>query len=515
MDLHTITRVVCLDGRQDMSDSQYWSATECVAALRRGDVSSVELIDEAIARIEATNPGFNIVVASDFERARSKAIAADEALAAGQPVGPLHGLPVTVKDSFETAGLVTTCGARELRDHVPDSDAVAVERLTGAGAIVLGKTNVPLFLADWQSYNDVYGLTRNPWEPDRTVGGSSGGAAAALAAGLVPLEIGSDVGGSIRIPAHFCGVYGHKPSHGIVPLGGHLMGPPGTLPAPDLLVAGPMARSPQDLGLALGVMAGSDTQNSQGRDLELAPPRGRDLKDLRIAYWFDDPRSPLEGAVRTELEATVEALRSRTNIVEIEVPFTLDEVLEIYAPLLVPIFSDTTPAPIRYLARAASPTVPVLRLFERLGYNLDPIRAGSLTGAGLSHKGRLDLNERRTRLRRTCRELFSQVDVLLTPAAAFTAPHHNTTGSKYTRSIRVDGKRRPYTDHLSWIAPATTADLPATSAPVGVTPEGLPVNVQIIGDYLEDRTTIQFADLLAEVRGGFQPPPVWRNPHHL
>ena len=278
-----------------MSDSRYWSATECVSALRRGDVSAVELVDEAIARIEALNPHLNIVVATDFERARSKALAADAALAASESVGLLHGLPITVKDSFETADLVTTCGAPELRDHVPDTSALAVQRLTEAGAIVLGKTNLPLFASDFQSYNDVYGLTRNPWDPERTVGGSSGGAAAALAAGLVPLEIGSDIAGSIRIPAHFCGVYGHKSSHGIIPLRGHLLGPPGTPADPDLLVAGPMARSPQDLSLALQVLAGADTLNSRGWNLELPPPRGRDVKDLRVAYWFDDPRSRWRG----------------------------------------------------------------------------------------------------------------------------------------------------------------------------------------------------------------------------
>ena len=308
-----------------MIDSRYWSAAECVSALRRGDVSAVEHVDEAVARIEALNPRLNIVVATDFERARSKAIAADAALAANESVGPLHGVPITVKDSFETADLVTTCGASELRDHVPDTSAMAVQRLTEAGAIVLGKTNLPLFASDFQSYNDVYGLTGNPWDPERTVGGSSGGAAAALAAGLVPLEIGSDIGGSIRIPAHFCGVYGHKPSHGIIPLRGHLLGPSGTLAAPDLIVAGPMARSPQDLSLALEVLAGADTLSSRGWNLQLPPPRGRDLKDLRVAYWFDDPRSPLEGAVRAELEATVEALRSKTNVVEIDIPFTLDD----------------------------------------------------------------------------------------------------------------------------------------------------------------------------------------------
>ncbi len=488
-----------------MSDSQYWSATECVSALRRGEVSAVELVDGAIARIEGLNPRFNIVVATDFELARSKALAADGLLAAGESVGPLHGLPITIKDSFETADLVTTCGAPKLRDHVPDTNAVAVDRLTEAGAIVLGKTNTPLFASDWQSYNAVYGLTRNPWDPERTVGGSSGGAAAALAAGVAPLEMGSDVAGSIRIPAHFCGVYGHKPSHGIIPLRGHIPGPPGALAAPDLMVAGPMARSPQDLSLALQLMAGADTLNSTGWSLKLPPPRGRDLKNLRVAFWFDDPRSPLEGAVRSELEATVEALRSKTNVVEIDIPFTLDEVLEIYAPLLMSMFSDRLPGLVRYLATTASPA---LKLSERLGHYFDPMRTGTLAGTGLSHKAWLDLDERRTKLRWTCRRIFSEFDVLLTPVVAFTAPHHNTKGNLFTRSLQVDGERRRYSDHFSWIALATTAFLPATSAPVGVTSEGLPVNVQVIGDYLDDLTTIQFAELLAEVRGGFQPPPL-------
>ncbi|MXZ54246.1 MAG: amidase [Acidimicrobiaceae bacterium] len=484
-----------------MSDSRYWSATECVAALCRGDVSSVELIDEAIARIETLNPRFNIVVATDFERARRKAAAADAVLAAGESVGPLHGVPITIKDSFETAGLITTSGSPKLRHHVPDTNALAVERLTEAGAIILGKTNLPLFASDFQSYNDVYGLTRNPWDPDRTAGGSSGGAAAALAAGLVPLELGSDIGGSIRIPAHFCGVYGHKPSYGIVPLDGHLLGPPGTLQNPDLIVAGPMARSPQDLSLALQVMAGAEESSSTSQDLALSARRRRDLNNLRVGYWFDDPRSPLEIAVRTELEAAVDALRSATNVVEIDIPFTLDEILKIYAPFLVSVFSEKLSAPLRQLARSASPAL-------RLRWSFDPVRSGTLAGIGLTPKSKRDLDERQTKLRRACRRLFNEIDVLLTPVVAFAAPHHNTRGNLYTRSLRVDGKRRHHTDHFSWIALATMAYLPATSAPVGVTPEGLPVNVQIIGDYLDDHTTIQFAELLAAIRGGFQPPPL-------
>ena len=463
-----------------------------------------ELVDEAIARIEAVNARLNIVVATAFERARSKATARMRRW----PAASLSARSTVYRSRSRTRSRWPTWSPPAERLSSATTNRLATPRRWSVSPRPAPSSWArPTFLSSpgtGRATTPIYGLTRNPWDPERTVGGSSGGAAAALAAGLVPLEVGSDIAGSIRIPAHFCGVYGHKSSHGIIPLRGHIPGPPGTLAAPDLMVAGPMARSPKDLGLALQLMAGADTLSASGWNLELPPPRGRDLKDLRVAYWFDDPRSPLEGAVRAELEATVDALRSETNIVEIDVPFTLDEILAIYAPLLMSIFTDRLPAAVRYLATAASP---VAKLSERLGLNSDPVRAGTRAGTGLSHHDWLDLNERRARLRWACRKLFSEVDVLLTPVVAFAAPHHNTTGNIYTRSLRVDRKRRRYTDHFSWIALATTAYLPATSAPIGITPDGLPVNIQIIGDHLDDQTTIKFAELLAEVRGGFQPPP--------
>ena len=212
-----------------MTDPSYWSAQRCLAALRSREISSFELVEACIARVEERNPSLNAVVAKDYERARECARRSDDARLAGRDLGPLHGLPMTVKDALQTAGLVTTSGAPSLRDFVPDEDAVAVERALGAGAIILGKTNLPMFAGDWQTYNAVYGQTNNPWDQNRTVGGSSGGSAASLAAGFVPLEIGSDIGGSIRNPAHYCGVYGHKPSHGLLPTRGHIPGPPGPM----------------------------------------------------------------------------------------------------------------------------------------------------------------------------------------------------------------------------------------------------------------------------------------------
>src|SRR5690606_37586313 len=215
------------------------------------------------------NPALNAIVATDIEAARERARAADAALAAGESWGPLHGVPITIKDTFEVAGMPTTAGAKELRDHRPSSNAVAVQRLLDAGAIVFGKTNVPLYAGDLQTYNEVYGSTSNPWDLHRTPGGSSGGAAAALAAGLTALELGSDIGGSIRTPSHFCGVCGLKPSYGIIPSRGHIPGPPGTLSEADISVTGPMARSVDDLELALDILAGPDTPAAKGWRLEL------------------------------------------------------------------------------------------------------------------------------------------------------------------------------------------------------------------------------------------------------
>ena len=300
-----------------MDELSHRSASECLAALRTREVSSLELVDACIARIEALNPELNAVVATDYDRARETARVADAARANGNTLGLLHGLPMTIKDSLETAGLVTTSGAPELRDYVPQEDAVAVHRAIEAGAIILGKTNLPIYAGDWQTYNTVYGRTNNPWNLARTVGGSSGGAAAAIAAGFVPLEIGSDIGGSIRTPAHYCGVYGHKPSYGIVPGRGHIPGPPGTKSEADLAVVGPLARTAGDLQLALDVIAGPDTLMRDGWSLNLPASRADRLSEFRVGYWLDDPLCPIDATVRDELEATIEALRPHVELVDI------------------------------------------------------------------------------------------------------------------------------------------------------------------------------------------------------
>ncbi|NND28186.1 MAG: amidase [Myxococcales bacterium] len=488
-----------------MDELSLRSASDCLSALRKREVSSLELVDASIARIEALNPELNAVVATDYDRARDKARAADAARANGNALGALHGLPMTIKDSLETAGLVTTSGALELRHHVPDEDAVAVHRALEAGAIVLGKTNLPIYAGDWQTYNAVYGRTNNPWGLARTVGGSSGGAAAAIAAGFVPLEIGSDIGGSIRTPAHYCGVYGHKPSHGIVPGRGHIPGPPGTKSEADLAVVGPLARTAGDLQLALDVIAGPDALMREGWSLSLPASRAERLSELRVGYWLDDPLCPIDASVRYELEATIEALRPQVKLVDIGAPLQLERIVPLYVRLLLGVIGGDMPLPLRAMGRILSP---LYALADRLGIETDLVTKSAVRGMLQSHSDWNRANEGRTKLRWQCRELFQDIDVLLTPIVPVTAFPHQTGGNHLSRRLTVNGEKRPYMDHVCWVALASAAFLPATSAPVGVTPEGLPVNIQIVGPFLGDKTTIRFAELLAELRGGFRPPPL-------
>ena len=285
-------------------------AARLVSAIRNGETSSRELLEVFLARIERFNPSINAVVTLDADRARADADAADAATYAAGPVGPLHGLPVTVKDCLATAGIRTTCGATALAEYVPAADATVVARLRAAGAIVVGKTNLPPYAGDAQSYNDLFGTTNNPWDVTRTPGGSSGGSAAAIAAGLSALELGSDLGGSLRIPAHFTGIYTLKPTFGIVPLAGHIPPLPGSAIGVDIAAIGPLSRSADDLDLCLSVIAGPDAANEVGWKLHLPSARADTLREYRIAAWFDDLHCPIEEDIRTLYRRRIEELRA-------------------------------------------------------------------------------------------------------------------------------------------------------------------------------------------------------------
>ena len=295
---------------QDFADAP---ATALVEAVARGRVSALELADAAIARIEARDGAINAVVVRDFDRAREAAKAADAAIARGER-GPLLGVPMTVNEANWVAGLPTSWGMEHWKDWTAPVDGIGIARLKAAGAIILGKTNVPPMLSDFQSNNPVYGRTNNPWDLTRTPGGSSGGGGAALAAGMVPLEFGSDIGGSIRIPAGFCGVYGHKPSYGVVPLRGHT--PPG-LDGVDIALAviGPMARTAADLDLALGVLAGPDDSEAAAYSLAFRAPRHERLADHRVLILDQHPLAVTDDEIVGALNGLGDRLEDRKSVV--------------------------------------------------------------------------------------------------------------------------------------------------------------------------------------------------------
>jgi amidase len=483
-----------------MTELAFESASKLAAAIRDKRISSRELLALYLQRVERFNPALNAVVTLDAERAFQRADAADAALARGESWGALHGVPITIKDSFETAGLRTTSGSPELAGHVPANNATAVQRLVAAGAVVFGKTNLPTFAMDLQSYNPVFGCTNNPWDTTRTPGGSSGGAAAALAAGLSALELGSDIGGSIRTPAHFCGIYGHKPSYGIVPMQGHIPGPPGLLSETDIGVGGPMARDASDLALALDLLAGPTDERATAWRLQLPAPRHESLRGFRVAAWLDDPACAVDREVLARHQALVQTLREAGALVDEQArpAFGFAEARDLYLQLLYAATSPGLPREQwRGLAQAA----------DRLPPTADDAKSLFVRSATLRHRDWLGVHERRERLRAAWAHFFTEHDVLLCPATPSVAIPHDHSEPMAQRVIRVNGSARPYTEQLDWAGLIGMALLPSTVAPAGRTGAGLPVGVQIVGPFLEDRTTIRFAQLLAEAAGGFVRPP--------
>ena len=287
------------------------SATELARLLRARKLTAAALLEDCLGQYEAHNGALNAVVVTDIPRARKAAAAADRRLRAGKPRGPFDGVPMTAKESFDMAGLPSTWGDPRFKDNIATTDAVALQRLEAAGAVVYGKTNVPLMLADWQSYNAIYGTTNNPWDLARAPRGSSGGSAVALATGMSALEIGSDIGASIRNPAHYCGVYGHKPTWGVVPYQGHLL--PGVVQPGDITVAGPLARSARDLATMMKLIAGPVGPEARGYALSLPPARQASLKEFRVAVMFTDAQSEVDLPVQDLLGRLTQFLGKRVK----------------------------------------------------------------------------------------------------------------------------------------------------------------------------------------------------------
>lgn len=487
------------------SQFELQSATALLELLQSRQIGARELLDLLLLRAERLNPALNAIVAMDVDGARRAARAADD-VAPGRR-GPLHGLPMTIKDAYEVVGMPATCGLPDLAAHRPEQDADAVARLRAAGAIPFGKTNGPVLAADHQSYNPVYGTTNNPWDVTRTPGGSSGGAAAAVAAGLTPAELGSDIGGSIRCPAHFCGIYGHKSSYGVVPMRGHIPPMPGQLVMPPLGVGGPLARDPRDLELLLDVLVAPAELERRAWTIRIPPSRHEDLRDFRVVLCTDHADFSVDEQTLTALHLFAEDLRLHGVAVDEQARPQIDWAAsdDLYVALLFRVLSTGMPEALLQLTEKAA------RESDQgpRGYPLRIAHAVRLT-----HAQTEALLEEQQRLCRVWARFFRDHDVLLCPVMPTVAFPHDHSGAgpghiaQYSRHHRLDGRSVPYMNGLQWPGVATIANLPSTAIPTGRFVGGLPVGVQAIGPYLEDRTPIRFAQRVHEMMGGIKAPPM-------
>lgn len=477
-------------------DPTFLSAAALAELLRARKIGCLELLDHYIARIERLDGRLNAVVVRDFDRARARARALD---AQADRAAPLFGVPMTAKESFDVAGLPTTRGHVELKDRPAAASSISVRRLEAAGAVVFGKTNVPVDLADWQSYNPVYGATSNPWNAAHTPGGSSGGSAAALAAGFAGLEIGSDIGGSIRVPAHFCGVFGHKPTWTLCPNYGD---PATSAAAPtDIAVIGPLARSAADLDVALTVMAGPDPADT-ALGLDLPAPRFRGLRELRVAVWTREPGQETDDELSSALDGLADRLeREGATVSRTARPaFNATEAFHLYLKLLDAAWSARNTEELLARKREAAVQLPA-----------DDMSADAIMTrcVDMPHRVWLGLNEQRARFRRAWTAFFQEWDVLLCPPMATPALVHMQQGATYERRYTVNGRSIPYNDMLFWPGLTCGYHLPGTVAPIGRTAAGLPVGVQIVGPLYGDRTTIATAKLLEAAGYAFVAPEGW------
>ena len=464
------------------------SLIDIIAALVARDVSARELLDHHLDRIERLDGPVNSVITIDTDRALVETGAIDNARTAGRPVGPLAGVPVTIKDAIATAGIRSTGGAVELFDHVPDVDATVVASVRDAGAVVFAKTNVPRWSGDYQTSNEMFGTTNNPWDVERTPGGSSGGPAAAVAMGFTGFEIGTDIGGSIRVPSSFCGIYGHKPSFGIIPTYGYLDNPTSHRNVADINVFGPIARSVDDLELLLALLANPNPDDAAAWRLDLPPARATELADFRVAAWLDDGFAPVDRAVRDVMEAAIVSLERAGARIDHDRRPDIDPVVA---------------------AREGSILISsATEISDSDGEN----SAASGGGRGLDHRAWDVLHRRRNEMRQRWAEFFTDIDVLLCPVTVVPPFRHvhSTDGSNWANATLADHGDRHYSDLIGWSALIGSAYLPVTVPPIGRTDGGLPVGIQVVAPYLNDRTSLAFARRMADVLGGYEPPPAAR-----
>jgi amidase len=472
-----------------MTDILDLDGTGQLAELAAGRISAVELLKLSMARRDETHARLNAVVVTDPKGGLRQAEAIDASRSKGEALGPLAGLPMTLKDTMDVAGMPASAGLAALRERTA-VDAVTVGRARAAGAVIWGKTNVPVMAGDWQSYNDLYGASNNPWDVSRTTGGSSGGAASALATGITALEIGSDIGGSLRVPANFCGIYSHKPTWGAVSQTGHVPPRPGTRAQRDLNVVGPMARSARDLKLLFSVIADAPAQ-AQAQ----APPS---LRGLKVGLWLDEPLYPLDPQVRSVIEAYAGQLAAEGVVVEkIASPMDAGRLARAYSTLLGSVIAtDMTPE-----ARAQMETMRPMALAAGPDSSMALILAYTAT-----HAEWLEADEVRAQIRDQALAAFTRFDLILAPVSPVAAfPHDHQPFQE--RELKLStGDMIPYTSMLDWIALATACGLPVTCVPAGLTAEGLPVGVQLIGPPGADAQTLAAAEAFETVRGFVKPP---------
>ncbi len=482
-----------------MSSFQFLdSASAIAAALRQKQFSAFDLLEATLDRVATLNPTLNAIVTIDAAAARAAAADSDERLRDGT-ARPLEGLPISIKDAFDVSGMVSTAGATMFRDRVPTADAMAVQALRAAGAVIFGKSNVPMLSGDFQTTNPIFGTTNNPWNVSRSPGGSSGGAAAAVSTGMSAFELGSDLGGSIRWPSHCCGLFGLKPTWGLIQSFGHV--PP--MPEmrlkhqTDLMVAGPIARSANDLELLLPILAGA------GREAPVTPRAARidTPNGLRVALWLNEQQAPVDADVRAGVQHAASALRAAGATVDetARPDFSFEEAFEVFSMIHHALFAAGLPQKVRdklaAMAAGFSPDDHSHRAMQARAAKLDAATYGRL-------------QDRRLALKRAWAAFFGRYDVVLCPPAPVVALPHDHGPDIHARELIVDGVAKPYFDLLHWASLATASHLPAVVAPVMRTTQDLPTGVQIIAAEHEDMTAIAVAKMLETELGGFVAPPM-------
>ncbi|MEQ1700094.1 MAG: amidase [Ilumatobacteraceae bacterium] len=479
-------------------------ASTLAEMIRTGETTSRQAVEASFAQIRNHNPTYNAIVTSNEAHALAQADQADRATRDGEPCGPLHGVPITIKDTYRVKGWRTTAGYLPLKDHVPDTDAVAVQLLKEAGAVIVGRTNTPTLALDMQTVNPIFGTTNNPWDVTRTPAGSSGGCATALATGMTSLSLGSDLAGSIRLPASFCGVYGLKPTHGVVSFEGHIVPLPGqTNGYRTMAVAGPLARSVDDLALALDVLT-QPTPHDRNVAPLLADLGGDvDISKLKIAWTDNFGGVPVSNEIKEQLHAFVNKLAQAGAAVHKTEPHGMDynEIWETWGRFV-----------------GAQDNYDMSNLKRSIGHLLSK---GTVKGIPMqrhivgptSVEKLMQAFERQSNYITKMDNFLSEYDVWLCPVSATTAfTHHGHSKMLgdfkiYNTPLQVDGVDIHYyvaTQSYTTIFSATNS--PVVSMPIGLGQSGLPVNIQVAGKRYSDRRLLKVAKVLESYSDNFQYP---------